>query len=184
MKRIIAIGFVLLSLLFLLQAGLYWVVLIQRQQQREAVRKRLVEGFHAWELMLIEIPDAVKNDPSRPFREIHAREFEYRGQMYDIVEKQEFDETTWYLVYPDVKETKLKAKQKKLVSDIQKSTDKPLPRELVEAYCNWYFSTFFSINLPPAAENVQDFCSEYVFSVIEFSPYPPGHPPKFDRILN
>ncbi len=178
MKRIIAIGFVLLSLLFLLQAGLYWVVLIQRQQQREAVRKRLVEGFHAWELMLIEIPDAVKNDPSRPFREIHSREFEYRGQMYDIVEKQEFDETTWYLVYPDVKETKLKVKLKKLIRDNQKNTDKPLPQKVLEEYYNCYLSSIAYEKLKDPPENLPAFSSEYIFSVIEFLPHPPGHPPK------
>ncbi len=157
---------------------MFWVLLIQREAQREMIHKRLVEGFHAWELMLIEITDEVKNDPAKPYREIHSREFEYLGQMYDIVEKQEFESTTWYLAYPDKKETALKSKLKKIIQNVQKNADKPLLENLLSENGSWLCPRLATINFLAYEPVMPDFFPGYSFSVIELFANPPGPPPK------
>ncbi len=46
----------------------------------------------------------------------HADEFEYRGQMYDIVEKRQEGDTIWYSCFNDIKETRLNNDMARLVN--------------------------------------------------------------------
>lgn len=77
---------------------------------RLEVKQKYLLGFVADELMFLEIPHWMEEKPNKRFTRIHSKEFVFDGQMYDIVEQQETNHSTWYLVYPDRKETGLKNK--------------------------------------------------------------------------
>lgn len=48
----------------------------------------------------------------------HSKEFEYRGEMYDVVEFEVKGDTTYYLCFEDKKETRVKTHIRELVSNI------------------------------------------------------------------
>lgn len=47
----------------------------------------------------------------------HDREFEYRGQMYDVVRSEVKGDTTFYLCWPDAAETALNRQLEQLVAE-------------------------------------------------------------------
>lgn len=101
-----------------------FVVYMQQQAARLEVKQKYLEGFVGDELILLAIPLALETKANNTFRRIHAKEFVYLGQMYDIVEQQRIGNETWYLVYPDMKETGLKKKLNLLMDDYDREKQK------------------------------------------------------------
>lgn len=150
---------------------------MQRNQQRAEIKQRLTEGFHAWELVLLEIPRSVRSGHDGSFRRVHDREFEYHNQLYDVVEEQSVGDVTWYLVYPDNKETKLKAQMKRLIRERQQQGDKPLLEQLIKVTASW-----LSVDLPFFKFNVfvrlnDNAYTKYLFALKEFRFTSIEHPP-------
>lgn len=128
LKKVTSIGFVLLSLLFVLQSGHAILLLIQQEMLRNEIKQKYLEGFIGNELLILEIPLHLEMTPNQQFKRIHDKEFVYNGQMYDIVEEEQIGSSTWYLVYPDRKETKLKSKLRQQMADYDQRKGK-LPAE-------------------------------------------------------
>jgi len=100
--------FVILFLLSLLAPpGAAWLYLQCRKQQVKAeVKVQLVAGAELPEL--VELKFARQDLRNRKLlRWEHAREFEYQGQMYDVVEQFEEGDSIRYICYWDKLETKL-----------------------------------------------------------------------------
>lgn len=178
MKTLAAIGFFLLSLLFLLQAGMSWVLVIQKEKQRKEIRQHLFEGLLSDELIFLEIPLKLENEPNNQFIRIHDKEFEYMGQMYDIVREERVGESTWYEVFPDKKETKLKLFLKQLVQD-ETRRQGPLP---VERFAGQLLSLFY-VDVQQLIFTKTDTLKAqnpavYLFAVKVFFPSIPERPPR------
>jgi len=178
LKTLAAIGFFLLSLLFLLQAGISWVLVIQKEKQRKEIRQHLLEGLLSDELIILEIPLALEKKTNNQFKRIHDMEFEYMGQMYDIVRSERVGESTWYEVFPDKKETKLKVFLKQMVKD-ETQRKGPLP---VERLAGQIMSLFYvdsqQLILPNKDALRTQKPTVYRFAIKVFFPSIPEQPPR------
>lgn len=124
MKTLQITGILFFVALLIFQAGMGFVVYMQQQAARMEVKQKYLEGFVGDELILLAIPLTLENNTNNVFRRIHSKEFVYLGQMYDIVEQQRIGNETWYLVYPDMKETGLKKKLKLLMDNYDSEKQK------------------------------------------------------------
>ena len=109
----------------------------------------------------------------------HAGEFEYDGQMYDIVEKHQEGDTSFYHCYKDHKETRLNKKIDRLVSSAmgQDPGQKSQAARIVNFFKTVYRQDVFSWT--PKATSTQIFnFSFFIFNYSSLAVTPPSPPPK------
>ena len=72
----------------------------------------------------------------------HSKEFEYQGQMYDIVEKEIKGDTTYYWCWWDHEETKLNRRLDEFVDKVLENNPQNRDRqeELAEFYKKLYYN--------------------------------------------
>ncbi|MFN9683325.1 MAG: hypothetical protein ACK56V_17160 [Bacteroidota bacterium] len=92
--------------------GTYLYLSLQQKVIQEAVQRKLVEGIPENELVKLtflkkEIPKLLKWE--------HDKEFEYNGQMYDVVEVSDVGDSLQYLCWWDKAETATKKNKQKLL---------------------------------------------------------------------
>ena len=76
----------------------------EKRVVRKSVKKRLIAGIAREELVLLKFSSRQKETL---LNWEHSREFEYNGQMYDVVEAVQHGDTTSYWCWPDDAETEL-----------------------------------------------------------------------------
>lgn len=114
MQRIISIWFLLLF--FLPISSTYISFKFRQYHIRIEIKHHIKSGVSAEELVLLKIPVSLEENPSKDFKRMHAREFRYKGIMYDVV-KQEFRQgSTWYWCLRDKQETTLFASLDEMVN--------------------------------------------------------------------
>jgi hypothetical protein len=107
----------------------------------------------------------------------HADEFEFKGQMYDIVEKDQEGDTTWYYCFKDDTETRLNREKDSLLASAigrdprQKSQTDRLTDFLKTVYQQDVFSW-----TPHAASTTVFHFSFLIFNYSSLS-FPPLSPP-------
>lgn len=85
-----------------------WLFFHYKQQQiRKSIKRQIKAGVPEEELVLLRIPTAMESGVHPDFQRIHAREFRYRGMMYDIIRQEKGQDTTLYWCILDVKESGL-----------------------------------------------------------------------------
>lgn len=103
--------FLLLCLMAPLAVTTLWY-----QQSRRIVRKQvkqmMIRGINPGKLILLRFSH---EDTSRQLRWEHAQEFEYNGNMYDIVKTTQTADSVNYLCWPDHRETALNKELNRLV---------------------------------------------------------------------
>lgn len=113
--------------------------------------KEQLKGTHDEETTIIKL-SKVSDYPSLKWHE--SEEFEYRGQMYDVIKKEDHGDAIWYYCYWDKAETKLLNDLSKYVTDyLQQHPKDQKTRTLLSTY----FDTSFllanlSLVLPAAKE--------------------------------
>lgn len=101
-----ALAVVLVALPFVADptaGSLTWLDL-ERANVKKAVDRHIVAGIEAGDLVLLEFSRA---ETETLLRWEHAREFEYDGQMYDVVETWAVGDTVFYRCWWDREETAL-----------------------------------------------------------------------------
>ncbi len=58
-------------------------------------------------LTLVKIAKSLEEKPNQHFKRIHGKEFQFLGEMYDIVRKTEYTDTTYYYCFHDVDESEI-----------------------------------------------------------------------------
>lgn len=109
-KRLIAI-----SLLFILLAPVVTIFLYlqyEKKTVRREVKWKMIAGLDKEELVLLKFS---KEETISELRWEHSKEFEYKGQMYDIVSKEIKGDSIFYRCWWDHEETALNKRLKKLV---------------------------------------------------------------------
>jgi hypothetical protein len=110
----------------------------------------------------------------------HSREFEYKGQLYDIVEKRQDGDTISYKCYKDHKETRLNREKDQLLAGAMGQD--PCRKSQTEKIVNFIKIVFrqdaFSWKPDQPQPSIFDF-SLFVFRFSLFSPSPPSPPPKY-----
>lgn len=111
----------------------------------------------------------------------HSKEFEYKGEMYDIIRSQQHGDTIWYWCYWDRKETKLKRELNILIVNRmgpgpQKRNE---GRQVLEFFRALYFQVEPSTSDPIAFyKRINEF-SAYKFNLLKREIIPPNPPPEY-----
>ncbi len=107
------IGIFLCSCLIIPFTGVFiWLQYEQWEIQKE-VEERIDSGIEAKELVTLKFD---KEELSE-LRWEHDREFEFRGQMYDVIEKKKEGSLTVFVCWWDHEETRLKEEARKLLAN-------------------------------------------------------------------
>ncbi|MFA5669137.1 MAG: hypothetical protein WC967_07830 [Balneolaceae bacterium] len=115
MKKAVSI---LLMLSFILPFwGAFSLLQFQKYQIKADTKAAIKKGLAPEELILLTF---AKEEAPSLLHWKHDWEFEYDGQMYDVVEKHVEDDSLSYLVFWDYEETKVKRKLNRLVSEVAK----------------------------------------------------------------
>ena len=111
----ILLGIFLLACLTLPFVGTYIWLEQERSEVRHSVFEKLASGLEPKELVTLKFSKAELKE----LRWEHEREFEYQGQMYDVVEKRIQGDSLIYICWWDHEETHLKEEMKKLLAGPQ-----------------------------------------------------------------
>ncbi len=163
-------------LLCLLAPGplLFTYLEYQKKMVRKSVKWKMIEGIDKDELVLLAFTPQQKEEL---LNWKHNREFEYAGEMYDIVEQFTRNDTHFYYCWWDKEETLLNRKLDRLLADMsgadpQKNKDN----------ARWTL-LFKSLYRPQSETSTQSVLTKkithfffYSFSV-KTSLYPPSPPP-------
>lgn len=98
----------------------------QKKQVKKAVKWRMIEGIPQEKLVCLTLTE---NEKNTQLTWKHAKEFEYKQQMYDIVSTQIINDTTYYWCWWDHEETALNQQLKSLVQNIWKNKKQTNPTE-------------------------------------------------------
>jgi hypothetical protein len=95
----------------------FFVAFTVLQHEKKMVKKqlkwRMIEGLHRDELVLLSFTEAEKHEL---LRWKHTKEFEFKGEMYDIVEVEVVGDTTHYWCWWDHEETQLNRQLNQVVA--------------------------------------------------------------------
>lgn len=92
-----------------------WYILEKREVRKE-IKRRIISGMGRENLVLLTF---TADQAGKSLRWEHAGEFEYKNQMYDVVEKETVGDTTFYWCFCDTRETTLNNQIKELASKSQ-----------------------------------------------------------------
>jgi hypothetical protein len=110
----------------------------------------MIAGMDKSELILLKFP---KTEIDTKLNWKHAKEFEYNGKMFDIVEQETNGDTTSYLCWLDKEETKLNKQLRELVTlalgnnPQNQNQQKQLTHFIKSLYCNQLSETKFDISI-------------------------------------
>lgn len=156
--------------------GTYTCLKMEKRKVKRAIKARMIEGMNKSELVLLKFTE---EDAANELEWEHAHEFEYNGQMYDVVEKQQQGDTTYYYCWWDHAETRLNKQLSELVANAMGQN--PLNKDKQERLNNFLKSLYYSEksgkNLP--AQTSREISSNNIdstYSTIFFSP--PAPPPE------
>lgn len=89
----------------------YLVLNYKKKQIKKEVKWKMISGIPKEELVLLKFTEKEKKTK---LKWKHSKEFEYNGEMYDIVESNVIGDTTYYWLWWDHEETQLNKQLTKL----------------------------------------------------------------------
>ncbi|MFM9945448.1 MAG: hypothetical protein ACKVQB_09480 [Bacteroidia bacterium] len=111
----ILISIILLICLIAPITGTYIWLKYEKKQTKHEVKRQMIAGMDKNELVLLKFTRVQKETT---LRWKHCKEFEFKGQMYDIVERELKGDSIFYRCWWDNTETKLNKKLDRLVSEV------------------------------------------------------------------
>ncbi|MGB3342282.1 MAG: hypothetical protein WBA61_00085 [Aequorivita sp.] len=175
-KRILAIS--LLFVLFAPVATIYLYLQYEKATLKREIKWRMIAEMDHNELVLMKFS---KEDIKTKLKWEHSKEFEYNGEMYDIVDIEVKGDSIFYRCWWDYEETALNKKLNKIVASAfnKDQTNRDTQNNLYTYLRSFFFteqSEWKSIALP----NVEFiYCSSLhneIFKSLHLSP--PTPPPK------
>ena len=139
--------------------GTYLYLSLQQKVIQEAVQRKLEEGIPENELVKLtfskkEIPKLLKWE--------HDKEFEYNGQMYDVVEVTDVGDSLQYLCWWDKAETATKKNKQKLLH-AKIDTSNPA-KHFPLTFSDYYKSIFFIFNPFNGGESPENARNKHITS--------------------
>lgn len=105
-KRLLQIiGVVFIALLLLQSVVSLFVYDMQLRQSRRKVKWEILNRLSKAELTLVKIATVLEEHPNPFFKREHNKEFQFLGEMYDIVQQEKYADTTYYYCFHDSDES-------------------------------------------------------------------------------
>ncbi|SRX54713.1 hypothetical protein AEQU1_01725 [Aequorivita sp. CIP111184] len=168
----------LLFILFAPVASIYAFLQFEKSAIRREIKGQMIAGMDHEELVLLKF---TKDETETLLRWEHSKEFEYKGQMYDIVSSEIKGNSIFYRCWLDNEETDLNKKLKKLVATAFNQDEKN--RETQENLYSYLWSFFCTATFDWQAipsQNIdlvfQDGMHSNIINSIRITP--PTPPPK------
>ena len=149
----------------------------QKHIVKKQVKNQMMEGIDKEELVLLKFS---KEEKKTKLKWEHSKEFEYKGQMYDIVEKTVKQDSVYYWCWLDYQETKLNKKLDKLVNNVFHDNPKKQEKnqQLFTYLKSLYFSKPFVWHSKNIGQNINHhFYYKNFYRSINFTP--PTPPPQY-----
>ncbi len=143
---------------------------------KHEVKWKMIDGMDKEELVLLKF---TKEEIKTKLRWKHSREFEYKQQMYDIVEFEEKENYIYYWCWGDTKETKLNKQLAQLIAQtVHRSPEKKeKQKQLKSIYKSLYYSEGIGEKLK-ITYTEKDTYSGYNIALTSLVYPPPVPPPK------
>jgi hypothetical protein len=122
-------------------ATTYVFLQIQKKQVRKTVKRKMLAGIDKETLVLFKFTEREKQTL---LHWKHAKEFEYSGEMYDIVESEVKGDTTYYWCFRDHEETQINRHLADLIAFAMKNN--PLKQENQKRLSAFFKSLYVTIN--------------------------------------
>jgi len=158
-------------------AGTFLILQFQKKQIRREVKWKMIAEINKEELVLIKLSNTqIQTEVEWE----HSKEFEYKGEMYDIVETVVKGDSTFYWCWWDYEETKLNKQLDGLLAFAYSKDHKNKNNQnrLLTFYKSLYISNLITIDSPFFSEIEQQFTS-YTKLFFSLSHSPAVPPPKF-----
>lgn len=152
----------------------YIILKYQKKQVKREVKWKMIAGIDKEELVLLKFTQEEKRTQ---LKWKHSKEFEYKGEMYDIVESKLVGDTTYYWLWWDHEETKLNKQLSHLVS--YALGQNPKNKENQKRLQNFFKSLYFSEDVRKESlvflevENKYYFSEKFYHSIFLTPPVPP-----------
>lgn len=110
----------------------------QQKQVKREVKWKMIEGVDRSELVLFKFTE---EDKKLQLNWKHSKEFEYKGEMYDIAESEFHGDTTYYWCWWDYEETALNKQLDQLFSFAlgNSPTHKQNQEKIIQIFKSLYF---------------------------------------------
>jgi hypothetical protein len=156
--------------------GPYLWIEYQRSEVKSEVKWRMIDGIDREELVLLKFS---KQQSENELHWEHSKEFEYMGEMYDVVERKTRADSVFYWCWWDYEETELNRKLASLLQDVFGSDRHQQKEQLVTQFIKSLFWSDPQVNqpIPNNIEVAQN--KPYDFSLKTALVDPPEQPPKF-----
>lgn len=140
LKKLVSI-FLLFCLIAPITGTYIWLK-YEKKRTRHEVKSKMMERLDENDLVLLKFSTV---DKELKLNWEHSNEFEYKGQMYDIVETKISGDTTYYTCWWDNDETKLNKKLTNLVSDVlgKNQQNKENNKRLIQFFKSLYHTKNF-----------------------------------------
>lgn len=154
-------------------AGTFLVHKIQKKQIKRTIKRKIIAGIDKSELVLLKFTEKEKQTQ---LRWEHSKEFEYRGQMYDITDFQAVGDTTYYWCWWDYEETNLNKQLNKKLSESLEGNPLNQKRQLkLFSFLNTLFWDQIQISIPENFFFLSK--TEFIFSENHYSTLLYSQPP-------
>ena len=141
---------------------------------RKEVKQKIISGIEKEELELLKF---TKEETQEKLDWKHDYEFEYRGEMYDIVERKQVGDSVYYWCWWDHEETQLNKKLTSLMNIVLGGhKDAQEKQKHLTHYLNsLFYDAPFTWNPNPSFTIKKSFTTYY--NHYSFLPFPPESPP-------
>ena len=177
-RRLLSI--LLLFCIFGAPVGLYCYWWRNLQRVKKEVKISFLKGLPNTALVTLRIN---KKDAAAVLHWEHKGEFEYQGQLYDVVDSLQRNDTLFYSCWWDKKETHIKRRLKALMANI---LEQDLPQRENQKRLYVFFKSLFCGPPPSVAWTLraprfemQRPVVQQGYSLSTFKSAPPAPPPKY-----
>ena len=146
---------------------------------KREIKWKMVAGIDQNELVLLKFS---KEEAKKQLRWEHSKEFEYEGQMYDVVSNEIKGDTIYYRCWWDHEETALNKKLQQLVAQ---TFDKDKDKQRTQNQLTIYLQSFFCSTLFEWQATVPEYLVEIYQTIVDADNFstirlsPPTPPPQY-----
>lgn len=138
--------------------GTYTRLQVEKYQVKRRIKWRLLQEMPRERLVLLKF---TIQESQTVLHWEHSKEFEYQGEMYDVLSFKKLGDSIFYRCWKDTEETQIKQKIRRLVA--QALSQNPQNRENHNQLRLWMESLWYMQAFRWQESSFQDFIFEHIF---------------------